>query len=107
MSHLLEASIKKITASTLSGKSYADIKKYFYSAKNIVTAISRQLQKSRTQSGKNPPTFFEDLNIRKQSPAVLSDIDQLEQFSQVAEENLNAMVFKNKTPHALGTEYRV
>ena len=106
MSYILEASTKKITASTLSGKSYADLKKELYIDKSIITAISRQLQKIRKQLGKNPPTSFEDLNIRTQSPAVLSDIDNLEQFFQVTEESLNAMVFKNKTPHTLGTELK-
>ena len=91
---------------TLGGFSYAEVKKTLCRDRFIVTTLDKQIQKIRKQLGKNPPTSFDDLNIRNQPPALLSDIDDLQMFFQDAEESLNAMVFKKKTDHDLGTEIK-
>ena len=106
MPNILDSAIAKVTAATLSGSSYAEVKKNLFTNTSIVGSIHKQIQKIRKQLGKNAPTSFEDLNIRNQSPALLSDIDELQRFFQDSEQSLNAMVFKKKTEHALGTEVK-
>lgn len=106
MPHILDSPIAKVTAATLSGASYAEVKKTLFTNKSIVGSIHKQIQKIRKQLDRSAPTSFEDLNIRTQSPALLSDIDELQRFFQDTEQSLNAMVFKKKAEHALGTEVK-